>query len=120
MMIAPTTAEAEKSIANSNNALPRNTVEKKLVFALAKPVPKHPHKPKKGNSGERHEMHRERDIQQAIFEPRSRLDGISGQRNANKPECHEQQHRKQDASDSGGSWSSQLGVCELLLARIHG
>src|SRR6516225_11075386 len=92
---------------------------KKPVFALTKPVPKHPHKPKKGNSSERHEMHRERDIQQAIVEPRSRLEGISGQRNANKRECYEQEHRKQNACDGGGSWSSQLGVCEPLLARIH-
>src|SRR6516162_10133113 len=116
-MIAPTTAAAEKSIANSNKPLPRNTVEKNWSSrspSLSRSTPI-----KKGNSGERHEMHRERDIQQAIFKPRSRLERISGHRKANKPECHEQQRRKQDARHGGGSRRPELRVCESLLARIH-
>ena len=91
----------------------------KLIFAPTEPVPKHAHKPEKSDTRERHEIHRERHVCQVAFEPSPGFEWIPGHRQAHKPECHEQQHREQDARDGRGARGSQLGVREPCLNGIH-
>ena len=91
----------------------------KLIFAPTKPVSKHTHKPKKGDAGERHEVHRDRHIRQATLKPSPRLERIAGDRKPHEPEYREQQYRKQDTSNSRGSRGSQMRVRKPRLVRVH-